>query len=383
MKCLLCNVEVAKGRKQTYLLPEEYGGSLCYPCFSRHVIRCGDCGKRLILQPQWAHLYRRYHHVFVCITCSNSNPRCLCGHNLMNSTTVKNRDGTLAPVCKRCAGEPYSSHSHDEEPWDFNPKPWGYNFHSITPDDGAFYGIELETDSYPDRVYPILSDLREHRSDSGLTDFFLKPDGSLQNGIEICFHPRTIPSWVSYITTIFPTLKNIIDRAGGKAYHSNQCGLHIHREETDLATKTKLLFFFAKNRQHLETIAQRRSNSYCSFNVYNQTWTMKQAAAMANLNSRYALNIAAHHGTIEFRLFKGTLAPKTLLAQIGLTDALLQFLQQTSEEVLEDYAKHNNSWHFFMEWVSSIQNDISPFIHEFLTRKGYFTLSTARAQCVS
>jgi len=264
---------------------------------------------------------------------------------------------------------------------DWGNSPLRLNYHG-TIAEGSFYGLELETDDYESRGDTIYNLHKLHGSLEGPA-FWLKGDGSLHHGIEICFHPRTVPSWTDFlIHGPFTEMKKIIEECAGRSYNTNTSGLHIHRESIGITddTRAKLVLFFSHCKTQLQRVAQRRGNSYCTYNPFNPSYYQELKAAAKALkgrafNDRYAITLFSHHDTVEFRLFRGTLAPKTLLAQISFTDALIDWLNRHEEKAIDELVRHKALWDKFMQDLQTFSSPATPYLHEFLTRKGFYSLT--------
>jgi len=278
----------------------------------------------------------------------------------------------------------------DDGEWDSNPEVLYFHGQSGKDnEEGFYYGLELETDAYSyenrRRAIRDLRELQTDRTDAPL--FWLKGDGSLDNGIEICFHPRTIPAWTSFLmSSLFDEIKKTVEQHGGKSYNTSTCGLHIHREQLGLDNeiKCRLAFFVGHTKAQLQKIAQRQATSYCSFNRYRPWKTLQDVyytKRNGGLSGRDALTLESYHDTVEFRFYKGTLAPKTITGQLGITDALLDWLSTHQDRELEELADHKMLWGQFIKDLSTLDNPAAPFIHYLLGRKGFYTLATKEATC--
>lgn len=378
-QCVVCNTELPVGQGITRLLPSSYGGVACRNCFSIHHASCVVCGARHLRGvPRFANLYvetgrHRYHRRVACTQCATSLNTCArCGLTSRRTVEATSRGGRKQALCLYCIGITEGS------AWGVHPPRLSYHF--SRKQEGYFYGIELETDGYEARSHAI-TDLNTLQNNLNEPVFWMKGDGSLHHGIEICFHPRTVKSWTDFLVSgPFLDMKKIIEQHGGKAYDTNTSGLHIHREGVgiDDTLRFKLAFFFSQCSGNLQKIAQRTANGYCSFTPYRSSFiTVEDARRQVSTRSRNALTLKSHHGTIEFRLFKGTLAPKTLAAQIGISDLLLCWLKSAPESELNDMARKKGAmWDAFMKAALVSSSPATKFIHELLTRKGFFTIAT-------
>jgi hypothetical protein len=291
-------------------------------------------------------------------------------------------------MCSYCIDETIGRNSEDyDEYW--GPHPQAMYFHKSNKDDnGPFYGVELEVDNFDDRG-KALRDLRDMNKVALVPNLWTKSDGSLNRGIEICFHPRSPSSWASYIKQEFGEVKEIVESAGGRSYNSSTCGLHIHREKRGLSNLTmyKVIILMVDCAEEMQKMAQRKGNAYCSFsqlirnanlmgNRHRYTLGVHKAWKGGRFADRGALNLQTGKGTYEFRLYRGTLAPDTILGQLGLTDALLQFCEEHLLCEINDFVKHKALWHHFMAWTNCWNNPLAYYLKKLAFRKKFFTLGT-------
>jgi hypothetical protein len=167
----------------------------------------------------------------------------------------------------------------------------------------------------------------------------LKEDGSLSEyGIEIVSRPASIAEHRVACPAFFQAVRD--GKLGSLTSWSNDtCGLHVHicrkaeRSPLDASPvwelnqhSQALLVCFVnlpRNKRFIETIAGRDSNSYSRF--YRKRM---QSAAIATGNKYEAVNLE-HRATLEFRIFKGTLALKSFFKALEFVLALSEFCRST------------------------------------------------------
>ena len=235
-----------------------------------------------------------------------------------------------------------------------------------------FYGVELEMDNGDD-VEACAQELSNLSNDEDL--FYLKEDGSLNDGIELVTHPCSF----DYITKEFPWERIVqIARAYDFLSHSaGTCGLHVHvtrnalgdsPEEIDLNI-AKMMLFFDKYWDQLVKFARRDYSQL-------ERWAKKPSVNITSSDSDeaasekgrkhkwdryYAINIT-NYSTVEFRLFRGTLKVDTIKATLQFLDNLIAFVKKHSlHEMLE--AKFLDVMHYFEH----------PELNAYLTAKGLNT----------
>jgi hypothetical protein len=318
----------------------EYHGYMVLVCHD-HISQCPDCGKisflhsgrsRNCLCQVCQRQYRRcfccgedrkesegvsYNERFVCKSCLNRGDVAYCPEcgRLVYSCDIE--DG----ICQRCIDG--MMHEHDYVP------DGGYKKHGKGE---VFYGIELETDNYNGirkaiRGLLLLSNEEE--------DYFMMEDGSLGNGIEITFNPRSLSSWKKYERKLVD-ITNIVLENGGRSYDADSCGLHIHRSKTDLSEIDilKIITFLVRFKNENCKIAQRCSN-YASFYYtedIKENGNLKFIYKNKNNLSyeKYVVLNLQHSDSIEFRMFKGTLKIDTIYSYLEFCDAVVSFVKTCS-----------------------------------------------------
>jgi hypothetical protein len=82
-------------------------------------------------------------------------------------------------------------------------------------------------------------------------------------------------------------------------------------------------------------------------------------------------------------MFRGTLAPKTLTAQIGFTDILLDWLELHASKNLDELAEHGSLWTKFMIDIQQWDSPAAPYLHEFLHRKRFYTIAPRKEMVIN
>jgi len=316
---------------------------LCYDCIDTSTV-CDGCGDRI-------HLY----DVFV-----------------DNST-----DETL---CESC----YDSRSHgsddeyDEDDEDCEEYIKNYNykpspiFYSDEDNDSKFhkdsmstkqpyFGVELEVDqtsSRRARIEPtdmakkLMEEIEEFND-----RFYIKYDGSLNNGLEIVSHPHTYSQHfnTSYWRQIFT--KCIAN--GFTSHDASTCGLHFHinrdslgntrEERSDTAFRMVLLTEVMWN--DFVKFSRRTGFHYCS---KHNVWEKKDSfdkfkdKARSNLSRYNAMNIS-NPNTVEFRLCRGTLNFTTFMASLQFT-----YMIRLVALTLNNVAISNSTFSLFIETANRL-----------------------------
>lgn len=225
------------------------------------------------------------------------------------------------------------------------------------PADDIYYGIELEVECAsgysPEKKAIDVLDNRE--------GFLIcKHDGSLRNGFELV----TAPCSLDVHQQTWPVLLTRKVTQGLESWKHTTTGLHIHVSRNPLTQLTigKIVVFMNSmaNRRFLVALAGRNDvTGYAKF----KTKTL-DTAHIRN-NDRYEVVNLQNHGTIEFRLFKGTLNIRHILADIEFVDAIVHWA------IVCDVADIEN-WRAFMAWTMSNNTDgkYDDFV-SYMAKKGY------------
>ena len=213
---------------------------------------------------------------------------------------------------------------------------YSYKPYPIFYGGNAGYGIELEID---DGEYK--REAAVAIAEAGGDHIYLKEDGSLSDmGFEIVTHPATLDYHVEHFpwTEICETASSY----GYRSHDTDTCGLHIHasrslfgntQTEQDLTiAKIMLLFdrwyesnivkFARRNLMKMRQWADKPDADILPSDTENSAIDKSKKAAQ---HDRYkAINLCNTH-TVEFRIFRGTLNPNTILASIQWIDLLIKY----------------------------------------------------------
>lgn len=312
------------------------GGSVCDQCLQSYTV-CDDCGT-----------YYLYGHTdgnqSLCRDCYDANYYTCrsCGYIYHNDEY--GQDG----LCAECAEE---AESRPLRQYHSNPS---ICFHGKK---GPFYGMELETDGYGDNQ----ENASERLYNESEENYWLSHDSSLDSGgIEIVFQPRSIGSWLSYRDTLNTLRKTILEQ-GGRSYDANTCGVHIHRSRDDLTDLgvARLITAFIKLRYYIEKIAQRRNDEWASFDFLERQTEEGNCKLVYKSMKEGKYDIARHvalnltnQKTIEFRIFKGTLAVDTLYGYLLFAHLITEWCKQARIVNLITHPKER-LWSEFKEYLGT------------------------------
>lgn len=300
---------------------------LCESCANEKYTECDYCGE-LVRRDALNHIY--YSNEDVCNNCLNEHfSECSCCHEIIPNDDLHYWSGTDEWLCAECCEE-YEREEEENNRYilDYSSKnPEGLHFHG---EGSRYFGIELEIDGggEEDENAEIL--LKEM---GGYKYAYPKHDGSLNNGIEF----PTQPMSYNYFRRDFrPYLNAFCEKAlklGYTAHDAETCGLHIHVSRDALTDDSiKVLWaMFYKFKDEMITFSRRKERQlhFCSLPTQKEikrTFTPE--------GDRYqALNLNNVH-TIEFRLWRGSLNIKTILAALEFTNAICSWsLNHTMKEL--------------------------------------------------
>lgn len=367
------------------------GEPWCRGCVEDYAKPCGHCGKYhseealaevVIAHPGAAGAARGIEHwCQVCVealaaTCSHcdtlmSSALLEEGHTVDGDRWCRPCAEAGARACYDC-GE-WSEHGHmdaDSEEWFCNvcmpppaprvvpPPPrssrvnyvHGYhqfpgplNFYGAEKYSGAlFLGFELESGGAQDQECRDAATAVAALSD-GEKRFHLERDGSIPDyGFELISAPMTLTEhqtfdWKKVTTTLIKSGLRSHDLGG-------RCGLHVHVSRAFLTGSecAKLDIFIQKNQKFWEHVARRPESSYAKFQVKSGI------SGYGKSETRYSSLNFLHKGTVEFRLFRGTLRYDTLMATLELVDAVCRWIKtRNSISICRNHAECNG----FVKWM--------------------------------
>jgi len=228
---------------------------------------------------------------------------------------------------------------------------------------GPFYmGCELEvevkTGSSGDKVEELHQVLNEG-SGIGHRAFF-EQDGSLSYGFEIITQPMGLDlhgkfwSWLNSADL----RRNLV------SHNTSTCGLHVHLSRKPLSQLqiNKMISFVnhPDNMALIEGIARRYHTNYARIKD-------KKIGNAHQTNDRYEAINVTNNGTIEFRIFKGSLKYESVMAALEFVNALREFTSPASG------VGFNLSQDKFMEFINHSAmlgetKSLRPYINQRLER---------------
>ena len=317
---------------------------LCADCLDKYTTLCDDCGTRV-----WMGDAISDRHTTICYTCFDNNYfRCYeCG-SIIYQDDACTYDGE--DYCEACYDDIRETNCTIRS-YGYKPTPL---FCPPYQPENLYLGVELEIDEGGEdrnNARALLDLANEERE-----NIYCKHDGSLSDGIELVTHPQTLEEHMTNMP--WEALCEKALDMGYLSHDAGTCGLHVHvsraafgsREEQEEvigrilyfveAHWDKLLIFSRRTQSQLDRWAAR----------YGMKDTPKEVLDNAKRSDigRYACVNLLNRDTIEFRIFRGSLKYKTLIAALQLTDSLCKAAISMSDEEFRDM-----TW---AEFVSGIEH---------------------------
>lgn len=192
-----------------------------------------------------------------------------------------------------------------------------------------YLGIELEVDKggCSDRAATAFDESFTVHSDPEWLMF--ETDGSLNNGFEIITNPATLAFHNSMRQSYEAGFRTLV-RMGFRSFNTDTCGMHIHVNRDFFGAS------YAEQNSNIEkvvAISEKFYNELLTFSRRDMddadTWAKKwdddpheiiENMVNDDIDNRYTCVNLRPIYTIEFRIFKGTLNPKSFFASLELVN---------------------------------------------------------------
>lgn len=197
-----------------------------------------------------------------------------------------------------------------------------------------YMGFELEVDSTSAvKRNWIVNELKNKFGDF----FHYEEDGSLRYGWENISQPASLSYHMENMTA-YKEMFSILSDNGLRSHDTNTCGFHIHIDREYFENKqdsaiAKLLYIFEKYRSELMIFSRRTEQESDSWarsrksETNNKSWIKKAVKDSKGYQDHslryYAVNLT-NSETVEIRLWKGTLNPKTFESTLRFTARLAE-----------------------------------------------------------
>jgi hypothetical protein len=202
-------------------------------------------------------------------------------------------------------------------------------------------GLELEVEHCDfDELVPKIDNFKDFLyKEKTQKYFYFKEDSSLDNGFEIVSHPFTL----SYGKRRMK-FKKILQHLRSNGFSSEEnCGLHVHLSKAFFTKEdiTNLRIFFLVCKDEIYKLSQRDEVSYCKFE--DEIYDLEDLLEDPEQNDRYwALNLNSNQsGTIEIRVFSGTLNEKRFMSALEFAESVSLFSKTIGKDYTNLWARYN------------------------------------------
>ena len=224
----------------------------------------------------------------------------------------------------------------------------------------AHYGIEIEVEASREGWSPEEIATSFIETMGGESEFYAKHDSSLDNGVELVSHPRTLASWQELGDTLSAGLEKL-HLNSARAWNRDTTGLHVHADRRAFTSRSHLgrfAYLISANRAGMVRFCGRDAE-YASFtNMKAHPGAVKKATGRGWSNHSDAVNFSPAH-TVEVRTFRPSLAGGRIVAAVELVDAMITYTRNlTSADALTG-AMH---WDTFSAWLT-VQADYTNAAH--------------------
>lgn len=295
----------------------------CETCYNSIYRQCSGCGMEITRLGAIGYCHyckdcfdERY---FYCDDCDN----------LFLRTNDECYDG----LCASC----YHRNNSIIKCYDFKPDPIFFGNKMVKDrnysEKKLFFGFELEVENYS-TTYEHEEIARDIHDNVNEKLFYYKEDDSLDCGFEVISHPMNFHyiknDGKKYITAM---LKKLRDN-DCKSYNTETCGMHVHITKSYIGNLMiyKILKFFYENQKFIVKISTRKFNNlekYATLNDKNDNRSIITKAKSKSSNRYVAVNLI-NNGTLEIRIFRGTLNERSFYRNLEFCHALIMFNEKHS-----------------------------------------------------
>ena len=308
----------------------------CEDCFNQEVYTCKHCGEEI---PAGEHRLGPDSCYYCQVCWDNYFSFCDNCEEVFDNDEMRYSEEDGCYYCEHCYAELDNNIIHN---YTYEPE---WRKYKLAYENTLYMGIELETEH--EDMRGSAKGFDNFLENKGLKDYFyFKEDGSI-NGIEIVTMPITykyMREKVNWRETL-DYLKN----NGFSSYDNRKCGLHIHTNKDFFSTReiAKLRLFFESNYTFIHKFSQRGSsgNTYTGREHYGLSkykYDCKNNYIASNDTRYVSLNSNTGKGTIEFRIFQGTLDYTRFKATLQFVEALCHFIKLSG---------YGAQWHDFLLWA--------------------------------
>ena len=280
------------------------GNIYCDECFEENTFTCDRCEE-----------------VFPCSEMERYNGDCLCSSCFENVCDEEDNDD--------------DEDDEGRHEYDYKLSPMVYLLGSgeqafqVVPDERqTMFGLEIEMEMSNEGSSLNLHELKELMDEP---EMLYKRDGSLERGVECVTAPMTM----KYINETFKNdikkFTKLATEMGYRSHDTSTCGLHIHTSQWAYDSNyhaVRTARFINSNAcwPFVEMFSRRKNWRYCQRCTGDPQYAGKYTAV--NLENMRHNGL----GTIEFRLFRGTLKWTSIMAAIQFCDLAIEVARTSVSE---------------------------------------------------
>jgi len=236
---------------------------------------------------------------------------------------------------------------------------------------GRTVGIELEIECDCDRVSRTdvaaqLTDMLRVSADNPRY-CAAEEDGSLDCGFEVVTGWGGLNRHRAALAVLESAAARKILRYC-RAHDTDTCGLHVHVDKSDLTPldRGKITVFMnaPENRKLITEIARRYDSGYSQVKQKELVSSAKDAWRDGGQSDRYELVNWKPEATVEFRVFRGTIRYRTIMACAEFAVAVVEYCKQASIRELDSAS--------FLKWISRAeQHKETAALRAYLSARGF------------
>ena len=223
--------------------------------------------------------------------------------------------------------------------------------------DTLYFGLELEVER--DNSSIDVGKMAESIVNEQV--YYMKNDGSLNNGFEIVTHPMSFEYIQEHKADIFKPMLDKLISSGYRSYDSKTCGIHIHLTKKCFSTWQLYRFikFFLDNRDFVTAISQRNIEQlerWATIEEEADSSIIYKAKKKCGNSRRYSAVNLQNDKTIEIRIFRGTLNYLSFLKNIEFCYALFNFsrdIKETTVSAFKEYIEQSNEYAMLKKFIKT------------------------------
>lgn len=321
-------------------LKEEPHGLYCQKCRDTWM-RCGECGD---VYP--TKFMTRVSGKELCCACLDEDyVVCnLCQEYVSDDEIVDVEEGQYCHACHEI--RELDGQIHD---YSYTPR---LKFHGMDWETRGFMGVELEINT----MIPATDHTRMFKAylkEIGAENFFyFKRDGSINGGYEIVTHPFTLQT--SHRSIPWRKILKWLRENHARSYETGECGLHVHVSADGITRldEAKLKMFMSRCHDEVVRFSKRKSLRYCQIEGFGLGELQAFVRNKYRQPDRHvAVNTSNDKGTVEFRIFRGTLSYERFMASLQFSEAVCRFVQDHGVASICGVGGRKTTWGLFRDWL--------------------------------